>query len=395
MKIMPCISNKIDCWSITPHTECIKETEEVFDMDAVARLQSRVRLFGEMPAILMPAGLRVIGSSKFGNASPHWVDLTEHYMSLSPVTIGQFHAIMRNHKSFTEICGFWSEKWNRLFDPIKYAKHPMTCVNVEDTEAFFKEFNSAVDCKMSLPTEAERESAMRSSAIDVWDWLLRDGIIENGALEISRERFLQYAEGRLENFFIELGADIFAQASDVPDEFLKAPAKDVPRLQAYRQHGTPNGKIDGMVQLPSSDQKQGPWWNQGNTGDRFTRPIEVEWPNREVYPGNGSETFNELVSYIELGLIHPDLLSDACGNVWWWCRDRYDENAYRQRIDGDRMPDPFHQRGRFQVVRGGSWYDDDPDCLRAAFRGSTLSGYSLESFGFGFVARPQDSFICS
>ena len=43
------------------------------------------------------------------------------------------------------------------------------------------------------------------------------------------------------------------------------------------------------------------------------------------------------------------------GNVWEWCRDRYQSDAYKQHA----AIDPVCTRGgRDRVIRGGSWHLD-------------------------------------
>ncbi|MBK9648671.1 MAG: SUMF1/EgtB/PvdO family nonheme iron enzyme [Deltaproteobacteria bacterium] len=76
-------------------------------------------------------------------------------------------------------------------------------------------------------------------------------------------------------------------------------------------------------------------------------------------------------------------LHDVHGNVWEWCADAWDENAYAARADGLTV-DPRRltfavgkavpmsaesaDRGASRVVRGGSWFDG-PEYARSANRG--------------------------
>ncbi|MCB1742812.1 MAG: formylglycine-generating enzyme family protein, partial [Gammaproteobacteria bacterium] len=64
-------------------------------------------------------------------------------------------------------------------------------------------------------------------------------------------------------------------------------------------------------------------------------------------------------------------LHDMHGNVWEWCRDAWDADAYRQRSDGACDPAVAGRRGGeahpSRVVRGGSWSNPASAC-RAAHR---------------------------
>lgn len=66
---------------------------------------------------------------------------------------------------------------------------------------------------------------------------------------------------------------------------------------------------------------------------------------------------------------HPEGVSpfgiwDLSGNVWEWRSDWYID-----RYDPKDMLDPKgHTTGFTKILRGGSWYDRDPDRLRSAYR---------------------------
>jgi formylglycine-generating enzyme required for sulfatase activity len=60
-------------------------------------------------------------------------------------------------------------------------------------------------------------------------------------------------------------------------------------------------------------------------------------------------------------------LCDVHGNVWEWCRDAWDEDAYPNRAGGAVDPEVTGESSADRVVRGGSWDDEAWSC-RAAIR---------------------------
>ncbi len=76
-------------------------------------------------------------------------------------------------------------------------------------------------------------------------------------------------------------------------------------------------------------------------------------------------------------------LYQMSGNVWEWCEDWYESNAYDRYKAGDlKAP----ASGSLRVVRGGSWFDGFPGRFRGADRNG--SGPTRRSGNCGFrVAR--------
>src|SRR5690606_9821981 len=67
-------------------------------------------------------------------------------------------------------------------------------------------------------------------------------------------------------------------------------------------------------------------------------------------------------------------LYDLSGNVWEWCRNKYD-------IPDDDMVDDTGDR---RVLRGGSWVDFAYDA-RAAYRYGRTPGRPFDNYGFRLV----------
>ncbi|MCL4557508.1 MAG: formylglycine-generating enzyme family protein [Deltaproteobacteria bacterium] len=77
----------------------------------------------------------------------------------------------------------------------------------------------------------------------------------------------------------------------------------------------------------------------------------------------------------------PYGVMDMAGNVWNWCVDWYDANYYANSPDRNQQgPDS----GKYRVLRGGSWYFDDPSDLRASDRVGYPSG-TYDDGGFRCV----------
>ena len=71
--------------------------------------------------------------------------------------------------------------------------------------------------------------------------------------------------------------------------------------------------------------------------------------------------------------------SQVAGNVWEYCADWYDQDAYARYAGGDLAPPPT---GTCRVLRGGSWCDTDPRSFCCGCRSYAYPNAGSASCGF-------------
>jgi len=108
-------------------------------------------------------------------------------------------------------------------------------------------------------------------------------------------------------------------------------------------------------------------------------PWGAEWDEKKCRNAKtkGNETTAGVWKYVSAS--GPWGHYQMAGNVWEWCCDWYDKEAYARYKQGNLTPP---SSGASRVVRGGSWDNDDRDYFRCAYRLYNTPDYRLSHHGF-------------
>ena len=131
-------------------------------------------------------------------------------------------------------------------------------------------------------------------------------------------------------------------------------------------------------------------WEKGARGtDGRQYPWGDLWDANKCRNGTnrGRETTCAVTAYPEG--VSPYGLFHMAGNVWQWCADRFDPQAYTRYRKGDLSP-PTGVSSR--ALRGGSWNIVDPGRFRCAYRSFFTPVLRNHTYGFRVAAVPHEGF---
>lgn len=177
-------------------------------------------------------------------------------------------------------------------------------------------------------------------------------------------------------------------------EFVKATGQRAP--DHWRGGALPENLADHpVVNVTWRDALAYVTWLRELTGQPYRLPTEAEWekaargtegrlwpwgddwqPERGNLKPNGPGETTSVGQYSPAG-DSPYGCADMAGNVWEWCSSLYKPYPY-QGDDGRENLEEDDVR----VLRGGSWYNDNPAFARCAYRGRTTPGYGYDYYGF-------------
>jgi formylglycine-generating enzyme required for sulfatase activity len=109
-----------------------------------------------------------------------------------------------------------------------------------------------------------------------------------------------------------------------------------------------------------------PWGNDWEDGRRLC------WSEARGPGGNTTPVFHHPEGVSALGTFQQS------GNLWEWCEDGWDKEAYQRYLSADFRPPG---EPSLRVLRGGSWSDGNPETFRGAFRDGNFPGVRNPGIG--------------
>lgn len=169
----------------------------------------------------------------------------------------------------------------------------------------------------------------------------------------------------------------------------------------------PEGKSDHPVTQVSWDDAQAYCtWLREKTGKNYQLPTEAQWEKAargsdgRFYPWgnewdaaklnsaeNGADDTTPVDTFPDGN--SPYGVADMAGNIWEWCADYWDANAYKNRAQEQARDPEGPDNGSSRVVRGGSFLLSQQLC-RCAARSYDHPGALYLSIGFRIILLPFD-----
>ncbi len=209
------------------------------------------------------------------------------------------------------------------------------------------------------------------------------GLVQVDAFEIGRYPVLniEYAE-----FVRSTGAQAPSHWPDskLPDELADHPVVNVTWHDALVYVQWLTERTGRHYRLPNEAE-----WEKAASWDGATKrkriwPWSDEWDSQRVnWRSTGPGRTTARGQYSPDG-DSPYGCADMVGNVWEWCSSLWGSdpsNPLSYPYDTDDGREDLTAAG-YRIVRGGSWYNDDPAVLRCASRGRNDPGLKGPSVGF-------------
>ncbi len=209
-----------------------------------------------------------------------------------------------------------------------------------------------------------------------------------GKNEVIWTQFIAYSDRKKEQIRNRTGTPRTPAALDREVDWVSAPT------EYYMPPDVGMGMDDGFPAVGMTQHSANKFcqWLSALTGHFYRLPTEAEWEYacRAGTTGPFSCEADNLGAhavgdpyqvrdrYEKVGTMRPNPwgLYDMHGNVLEWCLDGYSKSGY----DGLPSVDPWRKaKERYpRIVRGGSWYDDDPSYFRSAARLFSDSNWNLQ-----------------
>jgi formylglycine-generating enzyme required for sulfatase activity/uncharacterized protein YjbI with pentapeptide repeats len=161
-------------------------------------------------------------------------------------------------------------------------------------------------------------------------------------------------------------------------------------------------KLEGFKQVYELDDSRSGEVKIKRDADGYRLPTEAEWEyvarSGVDYLYAGSDQINDVAWYLDNSNGHPHAVGqkkpnawgfyDMSGNIWEWCFDAFDGNAYGQRpLDG--IEDPvIHGSDVPRVLRGGSW-SYELEGVSVFFRFRLAPHFRTSRVGFRVARSPR------
>ena len=131
------------------------------------------------------------------------------------------------------------------------------------------------------------------------------------------------------------------------------------------------------------------------------------WNCRNSFNTQGESTCAVNSYYLERS---PWGMYQMAGNIWEWCEDIFDFDAYERYRQGmlsfpenkDEHNDRpkvlggmsiLNRKDDHRVLRGGSWFNKNPNCYRGAFRHHCVSDVRNNSYGFRLACSVDPEYL--